>query len=69
MHSWIAGLVIWDVLMAELHFLEDVAVKLDTADGAVLEVNFTDISFPAISVHLLASKRSSSSLFLSLSVP
>lgn len=52
MHSWIAGLVIWDVLMAELRFLEDVAVKLDTADGAVLEVNLTDILFTAIFVHL-----------------
>lgn len=63
MHSWIVGLAIWDVLMAELRFLEDVAVTLDTADGAVLEVNLTDISFTTIFVHLLASKLSSSTLF------
>lgn len=31
--------------MVELRFLEDVTVKLDTADGAALEVNITYISF------------------------
>ena len=44
-HSLTAGLVTWDVLMAELHFLEDVTVKLDTAGGAALGVNITYILF------------------------
>jgi len=31
--------------MAELRFLEDVTVKLDTVDGVALGVNITAISF------------------------
>lgn len=41
------GFVIGDVLMVELLCLEDVIVKLETADGAVLEVNTTyTVVFP-----------------------
>ena len=65
-HSWIAGLVIGDVLMAELRFLGDVTVRLGTADGAALEVNITYLVF--ILVDSLVPKLRSLSSFLILSV-
>ena len=52
LHSGTAGLVTLDVLIAELRFLEDVTVRLDTAAGAALGVNITYSSFLSSSIRL-----------------